>query len=145
MARGFGGFWSESAMSVVQRVIVLNKPFKIRGYTIPQWLVMGIAAVGGLFVATKVIPNDWKIPGSQAPLGVLAFVVVLGAGIAYVSATQMKPFAWWRNKFLYGMGIVPSVYLPKREEAQVYPDPTIIERGKREEENYIDADEYEDD
>jgi hypothetical protein len=125
-------------MSVVQRVIVLNKPFKIRGYTIPQWLILGIASIAALFVATKVVPQGWKING--APAGVFAFVIVLGAGIAYVSATQMKPTAWWRNKFLYGLKIVPNVYLPKREEAQLYPDPTIIERGKREDQNYINAD-----
>jgi hypothetical protein len=125
-------------MSVVQRVIVLNKPFKIRGYTIPQWLVLGLASVVALFVATKVVPNDWKING--APAGVFAFVIVLGAGIAYVSATQMKPVAWWRNKFLYGLKVVPDVYLPKREEAQVYPDPTIIEPRKREDQNYIEVD-----
>ena len=125
-------------MSVVQRVIVLNKPFKIRGYTIPQWLILGVAAILALIVATKVIPQDWKFNG--APVGVFAFVMVLGAGIAYVSATQMKPLAWWRNKALYGLHIMPRTYLPRREEAQLYPDPTIIERVKREDQNYINAD-----
>jgi uncharacterized membrane protein AbrB (regulator of aidB expression) len=120
-------------MSVVQRVIVLNKPFKIRGYTIVQWLILGVAAVAALFLASK-MPQNWKING--APAGVFVFVIVLGAGIAYVSATQMKPPAWWRNKILYGLRIVPHVYLPNREEAQVYPDPTIIERGKREDQGY---------
>lgn len=129
-------------MSVVQRVIVLNKPFKIRGYTIWQWIIMGVSAVLALFLATK-MPNDWKING--APIGVFVFVAVLGAGIAYVSATQMKPPAWWRNKFLYTLGIVPSIYLPNREEGQVYPDPTIIERAKRDDQDYnyqIETEDY---
>lgn len=132
----------KDAMSVVQRVIVLNKPFKIRGYTIVQWLVMGVAAVFGLIVATK-LPGDWKING--APIGVFAFVGILGAGIAYVSATQMKPPAWWRNKFLYTLGIVPSIYLPNREEGIVYPDPTIQDRVKRDDTDYnyqIETEDY---
>ncbi len=121
-------------MSVVQRVIVLNKPFKIRGYTILQWLILGVSAVVALLLATK-LPSDWKVNG--APAGVFVFVAVLGAGIAYVSATQMKPPAWWRNKIFYALHLVPSVYLPTREEAQLYPDPTIIERPKREDQGYI--------
>ncbi len=121
-------------MSVVQRVIVLNKPFKIRGYTILQWLILGVSAVVALILATK-LPSDWKVNG--APAGVFVFVAVLGAGIAYVSATQMKPPAWWRNKILYSLRLVPNVFLPKREEAQLYPDPTITERPKREDQGYI--------
>lgn len=124
-------------MSVVHRVIVLNKPFKIRGYTIMQWLVLGVCAVLALFLATK-CPQNWKFNG--APVGVFVFVIVLGAGIAYVSATQMKPGAWWRNKFLYTLGVCPTIFLPKREEAVIYPDPTIIDHGKREDNRYITID-----
>ena len=48
-------------MSVVQRVIILNKPFKIRGYTIVQWIILAGTLAVAFLVGSKV-PPDWKIP-----------------------------------------------------------------------------------
>ena len=46
---------------------------------------------------------------------------------------------WWRNAFLYRLKLVPEVFIPKPEDAPLYPDPTIIEKSVGEE-FYIDSD-----
>lgn len=121
-------------MSVIQRVIVLNKPFKIRGYTILQWIILSGSLAIAFLIGSKV-PHEWKV--GNLPAGFLVGMVVVCAAIVFVSASQMKPFAWWRNKALYGLGMAPRVYLPNREEGQVYPDPTIKDIIKREDQPYV--------
>jgi hypothetical protein len=122
-------------MSQVHRVLVLNKPFKIRGYTVMQWITMGAATAIALFVGTKLVPNDWKL--LNVPAGLFVGIAIWGAAAGYVTATEAKPIAWWKNRLLYALKLLPIVYLPKREEGVLYPDPTIREAVKREDQTYV--------
>jgi peptidoglycan/LPS O-acetylase OafA/YrhL len=121
-------------MSVVHRVITLNKPFKIRGYTILQWIILTVSLAAGFLVGSK-CPHEWKV--GNLPVGFIIGLLIVCSAIVFVSASQMKPFAWWRNKILYTLGLSPVVYLPKREEGQEYPDSTIKEIIKREDQPYV--------
>ncbi len=121
-------------MSVIQRVIILNKPFKLRGYTILQWVLLVGSLAIGFFVGSKV-PGDWKL--GNLPLGfILGLTIVCGA-LVFVSASQMKPGAWWRNTILYGLKIQPRMFLPHPEEGNIYPDPSIIDPVKIQDDAYI--------
>ena len=122
-------------MSQVHRVLVLNKPFKIRGFTVMQWITLAGATAIALFVGTKMVPNDWKL--GNVPAGLPIGIAIWGAAAGYVTATETKPVTWWKNKLLYGLKLLPNVYLPKREEGVVYPDPTIKEIVKREDQPYV--------
>ncbi len=121
-------------MSVVQRVIILNKPFKIRGYTVMQWIILAVALALAFLIGSK-IPHDWKL--GNIPAGFLIGLVIFCGAIVFVSATQMRPMLWWKNVILYKLGIAPTLFLPHHEEGQLYPDPTIIEPAKREDQPYV--------
>ncbi len=121
-------------MSQVHRVLVLNKPFKIRGYTVVQWIILALSVSIALFVGTKLVPNAWKI--GNTPAGLWAGIVIFGVGYCYVTATEAKPGIWWRNKVFYTLKLLPTLYLPKREEGVLYPDPTIKDIIKREDRSY---------
>jgi hypothetical protein len=121
-------------MSQVHRVLVLNKPFKIRGFTVMQWITLGSATAIALFVGTKIVPSTWKLAG--VPAGLFVGIAIWGIAAGYVTATETKPIVWWRNRLLYGFKLLPTLYLPKREEGTVYPDPTIKEAAKREDQSY---------
>jgi hypothetical protein len=125
-------------MSVVHRVIILNKPLKLRGYTISQWVLLGLTLVSALIVASW-IPPTWKIGG--LPVCFLVGLTVFCVGIVFVHAGQMKPPLWWMNQIYYRLNIYPKLYFPHREEGVPYPDPTIIEAGRREDESYVTSDE----
>lgn len=126
-------------MSLVHKVIILNKPLKIRGFTFGQWALLAIAVGLGFLLAFKV-PQDWKLPGTNLPLGVLVWVVIVGGAIAGVNAAEFKPFAWWRNLLLYKIfNSLPRSYYPNVEEQmQIYPDPDVIDAARREDEGYIE-------
>lgn len=124
-------------MSVVQRVIILNKPFKIRGYTVMQWIILAVALALAFLIGSK-IPHDWKL--GNIPAGFLVGLLIFCGAIVFVSATQMRPMLWWKNVILYKLGIAPSLFLPHHEEGQPYPDPTIIEPVKREDQPYVTFD-----
>jgi hypothetical protein len=127
-------------MSEIQRVIILNKPFRIRGYTMMQWIIMGVAFAIAVLVGTKFVPHDWKL--GNVPTGVWVFVVILGLGIGYVHVVQVKPLAWWRNRLFYAVGLEPTLYLPKREEGQEYPDSSIKQAPKREDQSYVEVEHF---
>jgi hypothetical protein len=129
-------------MSVIQRVIILNKPFKIRGYTILQWLILVGSVALAFLVGTK-IPQGVKL--GNLPAGFIVGLLLVCVAIVFVHSTQVKPITWWRNCFLYKLGLVPSVYLPKREEAQEYPDSSIKEPVKREDLSYVAVEHFSDD
>ena len=128
-------------MSVVQRVIILNKPFKIRGFTIWQWILLGSSLGVAFLIGTK-IPHDWKL--GNLPLGFIVGMLIFCTAMVFVGASQMKPFVWWRNKFLYTFGFVPVLYLPQREEGQEYPDSSIKEPIKREDQSYVAVEHFDD-
>lgn len=121
-------------MSVIQRVIILNKPFRIRGYTIIQWVILVGALAIGFLVGSKV-PGDWKL--GNIPLGFLIGLSIVCGAIVFVSASQMKPAAWWRNTILYGLKMSPRMFLPHPEEGNIYPDPSIVEPTRVRDDAYI--------
>lgn len=121
-------------MSVVQRVIILNKPFKIRGYTVMQWIILAVALAVAFLVGSKT-PGDWKL--GHMPLGFIIGLVIFCLAIVFVSATQMRPVSWWKNLIMYKLGLSPTVYLPNREPATLHYDPTIIEAPKAEDQPYV--------
>ncbi|MFN8655291.1 MAG: hypothetical protein U0105_03030 [Candidatus Obscuribacterales bacterium] len=122
-------------MSLVHRVIKLNEPFKIRGYTVPQWILMAVALGLAFLIGTKV-PQDWKL--GNLPVGFLVGLAIFCGAIVFISATQMRPISWWKNAFLYKLKLMPLVYLPHAEEGAIYPDPTIEEAVKREDRGYVE-------
>jgi hypothetical protein len=124
-------------MSLVHKVIILNKPLKIRGFTFGQWFILATAVGLGFFLAFKV-PQDWKL--GNLPLGVFVWVFIVGGAMVGVNAAEFKPFAWWRNLFLYKIfQTVPRAYYPHNEEQlQIYPDPDVIDPARREDEGYIE-------
>ncbi|MBX9688583.1 MAG: hypothetical protein K2X27_17875 [Candidatus Obscuribacterales bacterium] len=126
-------------MSLVHKVIILNKPLKIRGFTFGQWALLAISVALGFFLAFKV-PQDVKVPFTNLPMGLIAWVVIVGGAVAGVNAAEFKPFAWWRNLLLYKVfNAVPRAYFPHVEEqTQIYPDPDVIDPARREEEGYIE-------
>ncbi|MBX9720161.1 MAG: hypothetical protein K2X81_02105 [Candidatus Obscuribacterales bacterium] len=126
-------------MSLVHKVIILNKPLKIRGFSFGQWFVLAVAVALGFFFAFKV-PQNWKL--GNLPLGLFVWVIFVGGAVAGVSAMEFKPFAWWRNLLLYKVfNALPRAYYPHVEEQnQVYPDPDVIDPAKREDEGYIELD-----
>lgn len=117
-------------MSRVHRVINLKEPFRIFGMTLGQ---IGIAAIGlilAFIIGTK-IPSDWKV--GNIPAGFVAGLTVFCVSLVAGRMTELKPMVWWRNSLMLGLGLVPRTYIPKPKEAQIYPDPTIIEAGQAEE------------
>lgn len=126
-------------MSLVHKVIILNKPLKIRGFTFGQWAILAISVGLGFFLAFKV-PQDWKL--GNLPLGVFVWVIIVGGAMVAVNAAEFKPFAWWRNLLLYKIiNALPRAYYPHVEEqTQIYPDPDVIDPIRREEEGYIELD-----
>lgn len=124
-------------MSLVHKVIILNKPMKIRGFTIGQWVILAVALALAFLLAFKV-PQDWKL--GNLPLGVFVWVFIVGGAMVGVNAAEFKPFAWWRNLFLYKVfNSVPRSYYPHIEDENfIYPDPDVIDPAKREEEGYIE-------
>ena len=115
-------------MSQLQRVIPLNKPFKLRGYTIGQWLILGLSLAVAMLVGSKV-PGDWKL--DKIPVGFLVGLLIFCLAIVFVSATQMHPLIWWRNQLLYKLGLAPRLVLPSRDPPLPYIDATIVEVSKK--------------
>jgi hypothetical protein len=95
---------------------------------------IGLAAIGLLtafFLGSKV-PHDWKL--HNIPAGFLFGLIIFCVSLVLGRMTELKPIVWWRNNFLYGLRMMPTLYLPKPEElTHIYPDPTIEERGHIEE------------
>jgi hypothetical protein len=50
---------------------------------------------------------------------------------------ELRPRAWWKNQFLYRLRLVPTTFLPHPEQGKVYPDPTIIEAAKKQDQYYV--------
>ena len=117
-------------MSQVHKVINLRTPLKIFGLTIKQLISLVIGGLLGFLAATK-LPGDWKI--GNLPVGLFAFVGIISLGGALGFMTELKPIAWWRNNFIYRLGLAPRIYIPRPEPGAIYPDPTIIEKREAEE------------
>jgi hypothetical protein len=123
-------------MSQMHKVIILNKPLKVFDFTIIQLGMMFFAVLFAFAAATQV-PKEVKVNGM--PGGAVVFIVLICAAIALVKMSEIKPWAWWKNMLVYRFKMVPTVWLPHPEIAPIYPDPTIIEAKKREDNNYVEA------
>jgi len=122
-------------MSLVHRVIILNKPLKIRGFTAIQWVILFlVGGIGGLAIF-NLVPKELKF--GNFPANIAAVLLYGTLLMMVVTALEMKPLAWWKNNFLYRLKILPTVYLPHPESAVLYPDSSIIEPGSRKEEFYV--------
>jgi hypothetical protein len=115
-------------MSVVQKVVVLNKPLKILEFTPFQWLVMGLAACVAC-IAFQQVPGNWKI--ANVGLNIWVAILIICAAIFFVKATEIKPLQWWLNMILYRLRFLPAKYMPHPEPAPIYPDATIIDAQKK--------------
>ena len=122
-------------MSQVHRVILLNKPLKIRGYTVTQWLVLGSSVGLAFFVGLNMIPKEWKV--GNLPVSFLVGLVVFSVGPAFIFMTQHKPFCWWRNNLLYRLGLVPQEYLPHPEPGHLFPDPSNVDASSVDNDYYV--------
>ena len=117
-------------MSQVHKVINLKEPFRFFGMTLVQigWLALGVLVA---FSLCSRVPGDWKVNG--IPAGIIFGIVIVSLSIVIGGFTELKPMIWWRNNFLYRLGLMPTLFVPRPEEGQIYPDPTIIERSDAEE------------
>ena len=121
-------------MAQVHRVILLNKPLKIWGNTIMQWVMLALALAVS-FMAFSSIPQQWKI--GNLPTGILVGISLFMLSIVFIHAPQVKPSVWWKNKILYSLGKMPTKFFPRPEPAQEYPDSSIIEPLKQQDRYYV--------
>ena len=123
-------------MSEIQKVILLNKPMKIFEFTPLQWALMFVSTILAFTVGSNV-PHDWKI--ANVGVGIWLGIIIVCLAIVLVKMGEVKPWLWWRNDVVYRLHMMPTVFMPRPEPGQVYPDPTIIDVKKRSDEYYVDA------
>lgn len=114
-------------MSQVHRVIILNRPMKIRGYTPFQWILM-VASAAGAFAVLSWFPKEWKV--QNLPVGFLVGLCVFCVALVFIHASQLKTFIWWRNVIFYALGVLPRVFLPHSEPSVTYLEPDKVEEKK---------------
>ncbi len=113
-------------MAIVHKVIVLNKPFKLFGFTIFQGIALVFAALLGLWVGTSM--PAIKVNG--IPIGIWSFILITSGAIVPIYALQIKPWAWWRNRVLSLAKLLPSEILPKPEAPTTYLEGVSKEKSK---------------
>jgi hypothetical protein len=117
-------------MATVRKVELLNKPYRFYGLTITQIGIMAVA-LGVAFWGGMNCPNvKVQLPGSELPLGFVVFMLIVCLFSFFAFATDLRPWPWWRNRFLYTFHLRPRMYLPQSLPGVVYPDATIIEESK---------------
>ena len=123
-------------MSLVHRVIILNKPLKIRGLSVKQWAFGALSILIAFGIATM-FPKEWKL-FDKYPTGITVGFLFFCASLVVINALDMKPLMWWKNVFLYRLKILPTQYMPHPEPPpSVYPDPSIIEAQRKEDQFYV--------
>ena len=122
-------------MSLVHRVIILNKPLKIRGFSILQWCLM-VLTLGFSFGIFTLFPKEWKL--GNLPTGFIVALCFFCAVLMLINALELKPLAWWRNRIFYGLNVLPIQFLPHPEEAQPYPDSSIVEAPRERDKFYVE-------
>jgi hypothetical protein len=121
-------------MSLVHRVVILNKPLKIRGFTVQQWIVMALAAAVS-FAVGSFMPGNIKI--ANLPIGFIIGMIIFCGALFISQALQMKPLTWWRNMISYRLKLAPQTYLPHSEPGTIYPDPTVIDKERKEDRPFV--------
>jgi len=104
-------------MAIVQKVIVLNKPFKLFGFTFVQLIILGGAALIGLWLGT-IMP---QVKINNIPLGFWVVLVFFCSAMVAVNASSIKPWQWWRNGLLSLSSLLPTEILPNSRPAKIYP------------------------
>lgn len=94
-------------MSSQHKVLILNKPFRIYGFTPPQMGCFVLSFVLAL-LAAKHLPA-WQI--AHIPLSFLCGLLLLSIGLTITQATNIRPLAWWRKRLEFAMKALP-MYLP---------------------------------
>ena len=123
-------------MSLVHRVIILNKPLKIRGMSVKQWGFGALSVLVSFGIAT-LFPKEWKL-FDKYPTGITVGFLFFCGSLVILNALDMKPLMWWKNVFLYRLKLVPTQYMPHPETPpSVYPDPTIVEALRKEDQFYV--------
>jgi hypothetical protein len=102
-------------MAIVQKVIVLNKPFKIFGFSFIQWILILAVVFIGLWVGAMM--PQVKINGVQLSIWVTLFFFCLAPA---VNVFSIKPWPWWRNRLLSISNLLPTEILPKSQPAKIY-------------------------
>lgn len=103
-------------MAIVHKVIILNTPFKLFGYSFVQWIFLGIVALISCWAWFSTPPV--KING--LPLGLFVFLGIFCTGIVFIHASLIKPWQWWRSRILSLAKLLPTEILPKPQPAKVY-------------------------
>jgi hypothetical protein len=103
-------------MAIVHKVIILNTPFKVFGFSLIQLIVLLATSAIGLWSGFNMPPV--KING--LPLGLFVFLGIFCTGIVFVHATLIKPRQWWLNRVLYAAKLVPLELLPKPQPIKTY-------------------------
>ena len=111
-------------MAIVHKVIILNTPFRLFGYSFVQWIFLLGGAAAGVWVWFS-MPNI-KIHGlplqflENVPVGLIFFVGIISAGGFIAHATLLKPWQWWLNRALYAAQMLPTEIFPKPQPAKTY-------------------------
>ena len=122
-------------MPLNQKVIILNKPLKLFGLTVKQWIFMVPAAIIAFWAGSS-MPHNWKIQNLPAGF-VLGMFIVCGALVA-IHMNEVRPGTWWVNLFYYNIfRVMPTVYLPHMEEEPLYIDASIMDKKDTREEYYV--------
>lgn len=103
-------------MAIVHKVIILNTPFKVFGYSFVQWILLSVIALVSSWAWFSTPPV--KVNG--LPLGLFVFVAIVCTGIVFVHASSIKPWQWWLNRVLYAAQLLPTEILPKPQPIKTY-------------------------
>ncbi len=113
-------------MAIVHKVIILNTPFKLFGYSFVQWILLTFTALIACWAWFSTPPV--KVNG--LPLGLFVFVTIVCTGIVFVHATSIKPWQWWLNRVLYAAQLLPTEILPKPQPVKTYFEENSVQSNK---------------
>lgn len=113
-------------MAIVHKVIILNKPFKLFGFSFVQWIVLASTSLIGLWIGFSLPPVKFN----GLPLGFIVFMIIVCGGIVFVHASLIQPWQWWRNRILSLAQMLPTEILPKPQAAKTYIEDAAKQSNK---------------